>query len=142
MCAFIRECCCPHLRYLNKAVSLQIYKKYNWQCASAMLATCTARIKGWWVGPRALLHCVFQAKIILADFNLAALTPTAKLPNLILCHIFRLYSNSRTFLFPPLIIGHITVHCCTVETYVLCLNHSAIGCAECFKPNTFRVGII
>ena len=31
------------LRYLNKAVSSQIYKKCNWQRASAELATWTAR---------------------------------------------------------------------------------------------------
>ena len=34
---------------------------------------------------------MLQAKVTLADFNLAVSTPTAKLPNLILCHIFRLY---------------------------------------------------
>ena len=26
-------------------MSLQIYKKYNWQCASAKLAICTARVE-------------------------------------------------------------------------------------------------
>ena len=31
-----------YLRYLNKAVSLQIYKKYSWQCVSNELAICGA----------------------------------------------------------------------------------------------------
>ena len=35
-----------HLRYFNKAISLQIYQKYKWQHASAELATCTACVKG------------------------------------------------------------------------------------------------
>ena len=30
-------------------MSLQLYKKYNWQCASAEL-------EGWWAEPRALLQ--------------------------------------------------------------------------------------
>ena len=76
-----------HLGYLNKAVSSQIYKKYNWQRASATLAICTARVEGRPPGPRALLHAlhhyVLWAKIILADFNLAVSTPTAKPPNLV-----------------------------------------------------------
>ena len=38
------------------------------------------------------LHVVY--KIILADFNLAVSMSTAKLPNLILCQIFRLYGIS------------------------------------------------
>ena len=38
------------------------------------------------------LHVVY--KIILPDFNLAVSTSTAKLPNLILCQIFRLYGIS------------------------------------------------
>ena len=29
------------VRYLNKAVSSKIYKKYNWQCASDEQAKCT-----------------------------------------------------------------------------------------------------
>ena len=77
-----------HLKYLNKAV---IYKKYNWQCAGAELAICTACVEG----PKALLHAlrhVLGAKILLVDFNLAVSTPTAKLPNLIPCQIYRLYS--------------------------------------------------
>ena len=32
----------PKSMYLNKAMRLQIYKKYNWQHASTELATCTA----------------------------------------------------------------------------------------------------
>ena len=35
-----------HLRYLNKAMNRQIYKKYNWQSASAKLTTCTATQRG------------------------------------------------------------------------------------------------
>ena len=38
----------------------------------------------------ALCHYVLRVKI-LADFNLAVSTLTAKLPNLIPCQIFRLY---------------------------------------------------
>ena len=45
-----------HLRYWNKAISLQIYKKYYWQCASAELVICTAHIEECRVEPRALLH--------------------------------------------------------------------------------------
>ena len=50
-------------------------------------------------GPRVLLHSLrhyaLQAKIILADFNLAVSTPTAKLPNLNPCQIFQLYNNMK-----------------------------------------------
>ena len=67
------------LRYMNKAMSLQIYKKYNWQQASAKLVICTAHIEGHRAGPRALLHALhhyaLRAKIKLADFNLAILRP-------------------------------------------------------------------
>ena len=70
------------LRYLNKAVSLQIYKKCNLQHASAKLATCATHIEGHWVGPRVLLHALhhysLRVKIILADFNLEVSTPTTK----------------------------------------------------------------
>ena len=76
-----------HLRYLNKAVSSQIYKKYNWQQASAELAICTARVEEHHAGSRALLHALrhyaLRVKIMLADFNLAVSTLTTKLPNLI-----------------------------------------------------------
>ena len=44
------------LRYLNKAVSSQIYKKYNWQHVNDELAICTASEKGRRTGPRALQH--------------------------------------------------------------------------------------
>ena len=74
------------LRYLNKAVSLQIYKKYNLQHANDKVAICTACVERRRAGPRALLHALchytLRAKIILADFNLAVSTPTAKPPNL------------------------------------------------------------
>ena len=73
MCAYQGALPSSRLRYLNKAVSLQIYKKYNWQRASAELATCTACVEGHRAGPRALLHALrhygLQVKIILADFN-------------------------------------------------------------------------
>ena len=84
-----------HLRYLNNAMSSQIYKKYNWQCANVELAICTACIEGRWAGPRvilhALLHDVLRSKIVVADFNLAVSTPTTKPPNLFPRQIFRLY---------------------------------------------------
>ena len=68
------------LRYLNKAVSLQIYKKYNWQCASTVLVICKARVEGCPAVPRVLLHALhqyaLQAKIVLADFNLVVSTLT------------------------------------------------------------------
>ena len=44
------------LRYLNKAVSSQIYKKYNWQHVNDELAIHTACEKGRRTGPRALQH--------------------------------------------------------------------------------------
>ena len=44
------------LRYLNKGVSLQIYKKYNLKCVSNEVAICTACIEGRRVGPRVLQH--------------------------------------------------------------------------------------
>ena len=66
---------------------------------STELAICTARIEGCRVEPRALLHALchytLRAKIILADFNLAVSTQTAKLPNLIPRQIFRLYGMER-----------------------------------------------
>ena len=81
-----------HLKYLNEALSLQIYKKYNWQHAGAMLAICTAYIEERHAGPRALLHplCHYAlcAKIILANFNLVVSTLTAELPNLIPLQMF------------------------------------------------------
>ena len=65
----------------------QIYKKYNWQCASAELAICTAHVERRRVEPRVLLHALchyaLQAKIILVDFNLTVSTQTTKPPNLI-----------------------------------------------------------
>ena len=59
-----------------------LHKKYNWQCASTELAICTARVEApGMVEPRALLHALchyaLQAKIILADFNLAISTQTS-----------------------------------------------------------------
>ena len=44
------------LRYLNKAVSSQIYRKYNWQHVNDQLAIRTACEKGRRTGPRALQH--------------------------------------------------------------------------------------
>ena len=62
------------------------------------LAICRAYVEGRRVEPRALLHAlrryyVLRVKIILADFNLAVSTLTAKLPNFIPGQIFRLYSS-------------------------------------------------
>ena len=69
------------LRYLNKAVSLQIRKKYNWQCASTVLVICTAHVDGCPAVLRVLLHALHQyalrAKIVLADFILVVSTLTA-----------------------------------------------------------------
>ena len=45
-------------KYLNKAVSLQVYKKYSWQYAGVELALCTAHIDGHQAGPRMLLHAL------------------------------------------------------------------------------------
>ena len=78
-------------------MSLQIYKKYNYQRANAELAICTARVEWHRVGPRALLHALCHyalwAKIILAEFNLAVSVEIAKPPNLIPRQIFRLYGT-------------------------------------------------
>ena len=49
------------LRYLNKAVSSQIYKKYNWQHINDELAIRTACEKGRRTGPRALQHVLSYA---------------------------------------------------------------------------------
>ena len=62
-------------------MSSQIYKKQNWQRASAELATCTAHVEGCRTGPRALLHALCH--YALSMINLAVLTSTAKPPNLI-----------------------------------------------------------
>ena len=95
---------------LNRAVSSQIYKKYNLQRASAELvsspgsanetsaelAMCTACVDECWVGPRVLLHALrhytLRVKIISVDFNLAVSTWTTKLSNLIPCQIFYGYT--------------------------------------------------
>ena len=82
-------------------MSLQIYKKYNWQRVSDELAIYTACEKGWRAGPIALQHVLCltccAAKIILANFNLEVSAPTAKPPNLNPCQIFRLYGISCFF---------------------------------------------
>ena len=73
------------LRYLNKVVSSQIYKKYNWQCVSNELVQLVKRGAGWGqerYGVYYVLHVAGAAKIILLDFNLVVSTPTAKPPNL------------------------------------------------------------
>ena len=49
------------LRYLNKAVSSQIYKKYNWQHVNNELAIRTACKKGRRTGPRVLQHVLSYA---------------------------------------------------------------------------------
>ena len=80
-----RECCRPLV--WGTWTKPWVHKKYNWQCASAALAICRARIEGHRVEPRALLHALrhypLRAEIILADFNSAVSTLTTKLPNLI-----------------------------------------------------------
>ena len=66
-----------------------------WQRASVELAISTACVEGCRGRPRVLLHALrhyaLRAKIILADFNLAVSTLTAKPPNLIPHQIFWLY---------------------------------------------------
>ena len=73
-------------------MSLQIY---NWQCAGAELAICTAHVEGRQVRPRVLLralhHYALPAKIILVDINLVVSTLIIKLSNLIFHQIYRLY---------------------------------------------------
>ena len=45
-------------------MSLQIYKKYNWQCASAELAICTARVEGRRVhGAKSATACIMSLRI-------------------------------------------------------------------------------
>ena len=84
-----------HLKDLNKVMSLQIYKKYNWQLACTELAICAAYILGHQARPRVQLQALrHSAKIILPDFNLPVSILTAKLPNLIPHQIFRLYGMS------------------------------------------------
>ena len=60
------------LKYLDKAMSLNIHKKYNWQHASVKLAICKTDIDGYQAGPRALLHAVCHymlwTKIILVTY--------------------------------------------------------------------------
>ena len=53
----------PKSKYMNKAMRLQIYKKYNWQHASAKLATMYtySHIEGCWMGPWLLLHAIILA---------------------------------------------------------------------------------
>ena len=65
-------------------MSSQIYKKYNSQRANTELGICTAHVEG-------RCHYMLRAEIILADFNLAVSTQTAKPPNLIPHQIIRLY---------------------------------------------------
>ena len=43
--------------YLNKAVSLHIYKKLNWQHAGAELATCTAHLEECQAGQE--FYCMY-----------------------------------------------------------------------------------
>ena len=40
------------LKYLNKAMSLKTYKKYNWEHAGPELGICTAHVEGCQAGPR------------------------------------------------------------------------------------------
>ena len=53
-------------------MSSQIYKKYNWQRASAELAICIATRRGVPGGPKSATACnTCGRKIILVDLNLA-----------------------------------------------------------------------
>ena len=115
LCSILRHhkhCVCVYqgallvsrFRYLNKAASSQIYKKYNWQCASAELAICTCE-----GAPRVLLHALrhymLRIKMILADFNLAVSSPMAKLPNLISRQIFQLYGMTSKSWISVVLVG-------------------------------------
>ena len=73
----------------------QIYKKYNWQCASAKLVYVQLVQRGTaWGQERIMSLRVAGEKLItLADFNLAVSTETTELPNLIPRQIFRLYDS-------------------------------------------------
>ena len=111
-CAYVYQGALPssRLRYLNKAVSSKIYKKYNWQCTSDEQAKCTTRVEGCQAGRQECycMHYVIihgKRKIVLADFNLMVSIPATKLPNLIPRQIFQLYGNTCMPLlskcFPP-----------------------------------------
>ena len=58
------------LRYLNKAVSSQIYKKYNWQHVNDELAIRTACEKGRRAGPRALQHVLCLTRCGRGQYNI------------------------------------------------------------------------
>ena len=99
LCACIHQIALlfSHLRHLNNAVSSQIYKKYNWQCATVELATYMHRsCRGVLGRAKSATACITSLCAVgenkLADFNLAVSTPTTKPPNLIPCQIFSLYS--------------------------------------------------
>ena len=55
-CVFIRQC--SHPLALNKAMSSQIYKKYNWQHPSTELEICTACVDRCWARSRVLQHAL------------------------------------------------------------------------------------
>ena len=82
----LSSCC---LKYLNKAMILQIYS-YNWQRAGA---SCIYSSRWHQAGPRVLLHALHLYTLCennLVDFNLAVSTLTAEPPNLIPRQIFQL----------------------------------------------------
>ena len=69
-----------------------IWSRTGSMLVQSLLATCTAGVER--PGQEllhALHHYALRAEIILADFNLAVSPPTAKLPNIVSCQIFRLY---------------------------------------------------
>ena len=46
-------------------MSSEIYEKYNWQRASAELATCTVRVEGLWVpgGAKSATACITSLRV-------------------------------------------------------------------------------
>ena len=106
----------PKSKYMNKAMRLQIYKKYNWQHASAKLATVYmySHIEGCWMGPRPLLHAIILA---FGGFN-----PKGQTAKLIPRQILRLYSITQNEL-----IGSGLQDKCTISNFPLTLNASHIS---------------
>ena len=74
VCVYLEALLSSCLKYLNKTMSLKIYKKYNWHSAGPELAICTARVEGCRAELRALLHPLhhyaLRVKIRLADVKL------------------------------------------------------------------------
>ena len=79
------------LRYLNKVMSSQIYKKPNCQ----LLAPDGSKSATACITSLCITSLCIAYEIVLVDFNMAVSTLTAKLPNLIPRLIFQLYGILR-----------------------------------------------